>query len=1247
MATLSTNQTGASPEYLRYSYGSITKTDRASDPVLLDFRTFPSDPNFVKLTRGSYITLNTEQYGIWFTGFITNDAELEYIGSTVVRGAKTPLFGYIYQATSDEYLLNLKPIGIVPPFVNTTQGAVLRFLVDLLSPAGWNFDVSGIRDGQGITRYVIDPTLKFSEVVKVFADAANYQFNATNKVLTYMPQDIALCGIAVDGTSKHFTPSRLTLQPVADPVINDSIILGDIEPQTYFNEYFVGDGATAAFPLVNSVYGVDSTVLLDDDFSDSTIDNTKWTLVDSANTFLQPLNGFLNVLGGSDDGAFDVYLQSQMLIPLEGNLRLTHGEYDFVQASDGIIASLWTQDCSSDLTRCLYGLRLLKSGTDTIVHPILNGVVDTSQSMTIDYTKRYNMRTLFGCTQAMRLTPQRSYRDSNGAIQQLGGTSKPAIGYFQTVITAIDPTNGDIGTQTTFLNSDVTLTEEQTFGYYCPVVDNDLNLTVTGVTISSPMQTNLEIKPAGTGSYLQKLMGPNEIDSFDGQTPVATVIDTDAGSTARSTVLGTPILNNGQATLTFFKDTTRQITQTPQVGDMIHLAYRVPGAAMGRVQNRESLTLEAASFKDDGLRTAVVNDMSPLPRTAEECEQAAAAYVAMYGYQHYQGTYIMPSGPWFSSEPKSGTILKFNNMVGTVAGFPSYLKAEAVTEVITTLDGNISGRSAPPFGYGQASYNTDLFGDNLLQTRTESFTHNLTFGPINKLTQFLGTLKNRTDVFVIQDTAEIPDYVDVSSIGLSNSIDVTSPKLVSWDTANLYFDTGVAAPSGVQFEVRYSDSSWGSTDAGNLVSRVTSGTSFSVPRNNRGKVCFVRAHDTRNIFAWSDDLTKMTATVGGAPLTNAIGKNPENDKGVITTFTPNGSFPYVDWYTGLDPANLNGCWSVSVLGTVGTTFTMSMYFRHGDNSIDPRSPSQTITCTGGWQRLSLPFSWDASFTGTLYYHVAASAPVQLCHASTELGTDKETIYCKTNGSPYGALSRYSAGVRVGLPLPPPPPTATLSFVDENSPVVTVILPTVLQDVWGIEIRGSDNTTVLEHQDLSSVGYAPVVGMPTNSSRNVAFYVYTYNLLGEFSTPYEVSFALPSPSITDLILNNTTKTLTWDSENCTGFTLKIDTVGFDMTHLTVNSTVTDNWYQLSDNDFFEQRWIELTPFDGLGNGGAVEAETSYLPDALTELAANEVAVVVLPIGTAGSTTITVPDNFAQYAGDYIDLAHATYQRNVSN
>src|SRR6185437_10577702 len=123
-------------------------------------------------------------------------------------------------------------------------------------------------------------------------------------------------------------------------------------------------GFTGEFPLMSGLYGADGSVLIKDDFSGSTIDSQQWNIFDSGASHLQLFSGYLNVLGGSANGSFDVHLDSATVLPLESILRLTHGQWDFVstgtQAVAGIIGGLWTQTPNSSMTGCAYALNVAK-----------------------------------------------------------------------------------------------------------------------------------------------------------------------------------------------------------------------------------------------------------------------------------------------------------------------------------------------------------------------------------------------------------------------------------------------------------------------------------------------------------------------------------------------------------------------------------------------------------------------------------------------------------------------------------------------------------------------------------------------------------------------------------------------------------------------------------------------------------------------------------------------------------------------
>jgi hypothetical protein len=478
-------QPGASANYFRYTWDQKLKlTDRYRDSRLLDFSLAPVDEDFVKLERGAYIQVETENFPIWFTGYVVNDPELEYLGSR--NGS--PVFGYRYQATSDEYILSLKPIGITPAFLNTTQGAILRALAERLAPGVFNLD--DVQDGPFIAQYTPDPQKKFFDIVQEFCESSSFLFYARSKALVFAPQDDASMEIVLDGSSQHFTPSRLKIRPGSTPIINDATVLGTIEPQAYVHEYFVGTGLDSAFPLISSVFGVEQSVLLDEPFSSEGIDAAKWVVKDNVSNWLRVEEGYLNCLGGT--GSYDdVYVASSSPIPLENKVRFTHGEWDFLSGT-GVIAALWTPAspgaafAEADL---VYALKF----DGTTLAPIVDGTVDSTQSVTIDTSKRYVIRTIAWFGRERRIPSTYSYLDSTGAVVTITGSGEPDQVAWNTIITEVDPANGQVANQYTFHNLGTLDGTTDAYATYVPVASASLHANVTAITISVPVSAALEM----------------------------------------------------------------------------------------------------------------------------------------------------------------------------------------------------------------------------------------------------------------------------------------------------------------------------------------------------------------------------------------------------------------------------------------------------------------------------------------------------------------------------------------------------------------------------------------------------------------------------------------------------------------------------------------------------------------------------------------------------------------------------------
>jgi hypothetical protein len=516
------NTDNISLDYSRYISEPPKKTDTKNQPTKLEFTCIPIDNNFIKLTRGNYISFQSALYGSWFTGWIINDPELNIVGSQNGVG----VYGYKYVAMSDEYLINLKPLGIIAPFFNMTLGQILSSLVEDLCPG--MYDTSHIQDAILQPRYQIDPTDKFTDIVKSFCDQAQFIFYGKEGYLYFQPADQTAFAQVIDGNDRNFTPANLTLTPTSDPIINDCTVLGGVEPQATMTEYFAGDGFTGAYNLVNSPFGIDSTVLINDSFSGTSIDSTVWTLYDDSASYVQLSSGFVNVLGGQADGEFNVHLDSASPIFVEGQLKMTHGEWDFLaeglSGANGVlgyICGLWTDTPSSNLNNCMYSLQVSNVDGVQIINPLINGLVDNTQSMIVDTVNRYVIRTSVSSSLPYRSVTGANYTNQAGTTINFDRQLTPATYQFTTLFTLLDITTGVLISQNTFSNVFESGGTEN-YALYVPFVSNDLHATFSMVTVDYPIQGVLQhyppsgdIPPQLVGSTVAPVMGTYTGTYFD------------------------------------------------------------------------------------------------------------------------------------------------------------------------------------------------------------------------------------------------------------------------------------------------------------------------------------------------------------------------------------------------------------------------------------------------------------------------------------------------------------------------------------------------------------------------------------------------------------------------------------------------------------------------------------------------------------------------------------------------------------
>jgi len=578
--------------------------DRLNLPALLDFTLVPADEHFLPPRRSAFVRLEglaeslppggPRAPGPLFTGFITNEPEMQYLG---LRNGR-PLYGYRYQATSEEYLLNVKRAGLLPPFLNQTAGAILRSLTEHLQPG--RFDTASVAEGAFVPFYSVDPGQSWSEIARELAERSRFYYRVLDSKVYFQPIGDLPSGIAVDETDQRLRPEALEILPLGNAIHNDVTVFGAVEPQAYVREYFVGDGFTSRFPLTLAAYGTDSARLLADDFTSFSVDTTRWEETDPGN-HISLFEGRLNLTGGTGSLGQTV-LRAKQPLELGGELEFLHGEYEFVAPSAGILGGLYAGPALTQAD-CLVGFEVAPIGAATRIRAIVSGAVQAPEVVT-QAGHHYILVTRLSAPQVFRT--EQSFPSLG---QAFGGNTVATT--IRVVLEVRDLDLNNPANPATTVLLDTTLAGLPPFAFYAPANAKDLHAAVNFLQVTRPIQARLETQKPGEGVKVRTL-------GFG-------IAGQDATITADP--------HGNQWALEFYEDTV------PARGERITLVYRAAGRARARVRQAASIAAEAALARDDGVRAAVLRDVNPLPRTSAECELAAQAWLADHSQPLYEGRY--------------------------------------------------------------------------------------------------------------------------------------------------------------------------------------------------------------------------------------------------------------------------------------------------------------------------------------------------------------------------------------------------------------------------------------------------------------------------------------------------------------------------------------------------------------------------------------------------------------------------------
>ena len=887
--------------------------------ILVGINDFPWGDN-----TGTWVV----QVGIWnanrrlATGFITNEPERVYLG----LNAHLPKFNqeqyqYNINGTSDEWILNTRTVPYIPAFVNQTDSEILASLANALAPDF--FDTAQMATGTIVPYFQYDPSQTWSDIAKTFADANRYHYKVVDRKILYQPFGDQALGIAFDDQtmrkSKLF-PSELHTGVLTVPPVNDCIVIGDIEPQANWENYFIGDGFTSNFQLRHQVFQGTSSNLLNDDWTESSFQQGMWVANDPQGVlFLADGNGnaigALNVAQQGVSGAqylpqFNAtYVQAQNGVELGGGINLQHGQFTFNDHCNGIVGSLFGSSsfvpgnvlagfsCTGQSAAGPFTVATVQHDINTnLVTVTINGAVTTVQpgnvlaaagfggasflngnsfaiqsmsfaggvtTMVIQGLTRYLVSygpaadggTLTAASNAVLITAsgaagvviQPVYLGQNvgprivsqinhqyvlqtwvGATAQTrytrpytnltqsatyGNQNLAAAGTISFIVTDVNLGNFVSEQQNPLFGlfpaapppSVTKYTVENTalppFALYCLLNAINLNLSVNYTNLSLPPQGFLTVQSLTGASGGNNPWLPSQLS-------VPIPYQLGFGMINQTAQIG----QQGEAfTLSFYTD------DIPSVGARIRFQSWAAGQSVARVVDNVAIANEFAITGDSGVRSAIMQNMSPLPRTSDECEAAAAAAIRDREYPQFQGTYTFVTKPYNGENimapslyqyPQTGRFLWINSPVRAITGQNFFANTVRV-QVIELRDEvlNVS-----------IDYGPDLYLENLLP----SF------------------LEREQNLLVPKQTAQPPNPVTLPEVLIAHlqTLDRAQVSSVVNSLTGNYITVDLGAAPVTGCEVRNVDGGWGVADQG-LVGFFTSQT-FTLPRSIRDQTWYLR-----------------------------------------------------------------------------------------------------------------------------------------------------------------------------------------------------------------------------------------------------------------------------------------------------------------------------------------------------------------------------------------------------------------------
>jgi hypothetical protein len=1207
---------GAYTDYSSWLYSLPVKTHALNQPQTLEFSLTSGIASFVAPEAGNRVRWTTAAYGVTFLGYCLNTPELTTLGADKTGAG---VYGYKISCIDESVILEWNRSTVFPtlqPFVNQSQGAVVKGLIAAL---GGGFTTTNVDAGILIPYFRVKPEESFWDAVRRLSDRTNMKLWFLNGAANYKSYGDSTFSPAPNEADAAFNPYNLTVTPVDNPIFNDVIGVGNPEPQAFVREHFIGDGLTATFPLKLSPFGAQSSLLNVDDWTEAAIDATRWTETD-VNSLISMNSGSLKFAGGPF--ATGSRLTAVQGLEIAGKLELRSGRFRFTGANNAILGGLFTADTGA-LADCVAGFRATPNGANTVLQPIVSGAVagPTYQVVT---GKSYNLVIVVDCSQAVRRR-----RPFFSLASSFGGenvTADARVSFY--VLELVDGQPDSLtNTANTVISYTATIIGIQQFLFFTilsgPMNGTDVvNMVVNFTYLHAPIQCEVWTRPLGSSSWTRERLGDK------------------AQPDVRAAVNAT----QQSAQVIFISG------QEPAQSERVRVIYRGAGLARARVKKGTSITAEAAKAGDTGVRSGVLPSQQPVARDAPELERQIQAYIDDSTIPLYRGTW------------------QFDSKLYSVGSIP--VPGRMITVTATSRYAAFSGLVT---AVKQAFACFDKNGT------TEIFIFDIEFGPLSRLQDEQENFLPSEDAMsgpLDSVTTVLP--VDTTNVGTVFSADVPDADFdLTLAPTTIEIDAGMNPTSS--FEVRKTDSAWNSASTINQISTPATRT-FLVPRTSNDIAVYLKNKDG------SSNVSRYPA------LVRVVYPLPPN--------TPSATFDYSDVLNiklKIDPSIME---DINTFGfEVRAKDNATVLKKFGDLVLSDSDltinftdivnlSSDTVINVRNWDfeesaSILPPSGWITVGSPTLSYETATQysgiRSLKIVAGTTAWGVESLLITSAKQGDSIkiSCLAKTLSGANARL---------QLIYRDSTGTAISVPALTTTSASWtpisvfGVAPPGTAYATIglkvdpgtgtVYFDEVKALLTAGQYGIGCDAflvSRTLDFYVYAWNLLGEYSPAYHVHDVIPTPIIFNLSVDETAGKLVWtitpsgvggseivyasfSFSSASKFKVEVATdAGY--TNIILTKLVSDRFLVLDDENMLRQRYFRVTPGDAIGWGAAVTASHVHTPASVVDSigggavnnADNTYSLPAIPTPT---TDITPDSAFSNWGDDIKNRAREIYALNLN-